>query len=105
MAGTARKRPRRTTSVSLARAKAETLTAKGGKIPASVRLKIRDAASLSGLKLRHALERLAQAGMLHGARSRKLSARVDPGLIKAPKRRTGIAIESDLVNAALAGIA
>jgi hypothetical protein len=62
-------------------------------------------AGLPALKLKHALERLARTGQLKGARSKKMSARVDPGLVKAAKKRTGITNESDLVNAALAVIA
>ena len=44
-------------------------------------------------------------GKLAGARSRRLSARVDPGLIEAARQKTGIGNDSDLINAALAVIA
>jgi len=42
---------------------------------------------------------------LAGVRSHKLSTRVDPGLIDAARRRTGLSRDSDLINAALAVIA
>jgi hypothetical protein len=42
---------------------------------------------------------------LAGARSQKLSTRVDPGLIEVARRRTGLRSDSDLINAALAMLA
>jgi hypothetical protein len=48
---------------------------------------------------------LERSGALVGARSLKLSTRVDPGLIEAARRRTGLRSDSDLINAALAVIA
>jgi len=56
-------------------------------------------------RLRFAFKVLADGGKLAGVRSRRLSARVDPGLIRAARSRTGIGNDSDLVNAALAVIA
>ena len=52
-----------------------------------------------------ALKKLERSGSLKGARSARLSVRVDPGLIEEARRRTGIATDSELVNAALAVIA
>jgi hypothetical protein len=56
-------------------------------------------------KVRFAYQVLMEGRKLAGARSRRLSARVDPGLIKAARQKTGIANNSDLINAALAVIA
>jgi len=60
---------------------------------------------LAAARLKFALAELERVGALTGARSRKVSARVDPGLIEAARRRTGLCTESDLINAALAVIA
>jgi hypothetical protein len=60
---------------------------------------------LVSARLRFALAVLMAGGKLAGARTRRLSARVDPGLIEAARSRTGIGNDSDLVNAALAVIA
>jgi hypothetical protein len=60
---------------------------------------------LTATRLNHAVLELQQAGALTGARSQKLSTRVDPGLIEAARRRTGLSSDSDLINAALAVIA
>jgi hypothetical protein len=60
---------------------------------------------LTNARLQFAFRELERAGALAGARSRKLSTRVDPGLIEAARRRTGLRNDSDLVNAALAMIA
>ena len=60
---------------------------------------------LTAARLRFALADLERAGVLAGARSLKLSARVDPGLVEAARRRTGLGSDSDLINAALAVIA
>ena len=56
-------------------------------------------------RLRFALQVLADGGKLAGVRTRRLSARVDPGLIEAARSKTGIGNDSDLINAALAVIA
>jgi hypothetical protein len=56
-------------------------------------------------RLRFAFQVLADGGKLAGARTRRLSARVDPGLIEAARSKTGIGNDSDLINAALAVIA
>jgi hypothetical protein len=56
-------------------------------------------------RLNFALSTLADDGKLKGVRSERLSARVDPGLIKAARAKTGFRNDSDLVNAALAVIA
>lgn len=56
-------------------------------------------------KVRFAYKVLTESRKLAGARSRRLSARVDPGLIEAAREKTGIGNNSDLINAALAVIA
>jgi hypothetical protein len=60
---------------------------------------------LTNTRLKFAVVELERSGALAGARSQKLSTRVDPGLIAAARRRTGLRSDSDLVNAALAVIA
>ena len=59
----------------------------------------------SAARLQFALADLQRAGALAGVRSQRLSARVDPGLVAAARKRTGLSGDSDLVNAALAVIA
>jgi hypothetical protein len=56
-------------------------------------------------RLAFALRVLAQGGQLVGARTKRMSARVDPGLLKAAKNKTGLKNDSDLISAALAVIA
>jgi hypothetical protein len=56
-------------------------------------------------KVRFAYKVLTEGRKLAGVRSSRLSARVDPGLIDAARRKTGIGNDSDLINAALAVIA
>jgi hypothetical protein len=56
-------------------------------------------------RLAFALKALHESGRLAGVRTKRLSARVDPGLIKAARAKTGLENDSDLVNAALAVIA
>jgi hypothetical protein len=61
--------------------------------------------TLTNARLRFAFAELERSGTMAGARSLKLSMRVDPGLIEAARRRTGLHSDSDLINAALAVIA
>jgi len=61
--------------------------------------------ALTNTRLRFAFVELERSGALAGARSQKLSTRVDPGLIEAARRQTGLRSDSDLINAALAVIA
>ena len=61
--------------------------------------------TLTSARLRFAFAELERSGTMAGARSLKLSMRVDPGLIEAARRRTGLHSDSDLINAALAVIA
>jgi hypothetical protein len=56
-------------------------------------------------KLAFALRTLAENEKLTGTRTRRVSARVDPGLIEAARIKTGINNDSELINAALAVIA
>ena len=46
--------------------------------------------TLTKARLRFAFVELERSGTLAGARSLKLSTRVDPGLIEAARRRTGL---------------
>ena len=45
---------------------------------------------------------LAQRGVSTGLRSKKVSTRVDPGVMDAAKKRFGLSNESDVINASLA---
>ncbi len=56
-------------------------------------------------KLAFALKTLAEKGELTGVRTRRMSVRVDPGLVKAARMKTGLKNDSELINAALAMIA
>jgi hypothetical protein len=56
-------------------------------------------------RLAFAFKTLNENGLLAGAWTKRLSARVDPGLIRAARIKTGLENDSDLVNAALAVIA
>ena len=48
---------------------------------------------------------LERRGILAGKRSHKLSARVDPGLLRAARERLGESSDTEVVNAALAVLA
>ncbi len=56
-------------------------------------------------RVKFALATLTANGALQGARTKRLSARVDPGLIEAARSKTGFSNDSELVNAALAVLA
>jgi hypothetical protein len=60
---------------------------------------------ITSARIEFALSTLVASGKLKGARSGRLSARVDPGLIKAARAKTGLQNDSELVNAALAVLA
>jgi hypothetical protein len=49
-----------------------------------------------------ALRRLSARGLVTGARSRKVSVRIDPGVMEAAARELGLTNPSDVVNASLA---
>jgi hypothetical protein len=53
-------------------------------------------------RLIYALRTLEEAGVITGASSRKLSVRIDPGVMDAAARQLGLANPSDVVNASLA---
>ena len=53
-------------------------------------------------KLKSARRSLESRGVLSGSQSKRLSARVDPGLVEEAKRRSGLQSDSELVSAALA---
>jgi hypothetical protein len=60
---------------------------------------------ITSARIEFALSTLAASGKLKGSRTERLSARVDPGLIKAARAKTGLGNDSELVNAALAVLA
>ena len=60
---------------------------------------------VTSARIEFALSTLAASGKLKGSRTERLSARVDPGLIKAARAKTGLGNDSELVNAALAVLA
>jgi hypothetical protein len=60
---------------------------------------------ITSARVEFALSTLAASGKLKGSRTERLSARVDPGLIKAARSKTGLKNDSELVNAALAVLA
>jgi hypothetical protein len=49
-----------------------------------------------------ALNTLSQRQVVFGGRAKKVSARVDPGIMQAAKERFGLLNESDVINASLA---
>jgi hypothetical protein len=71
--------------------------------PPSARTKSID--PITSARVEFALSTLAASGNLKGSRTERLSARVDPGLIKAARTKTGFNNDSELVNAALAVLA
>jgi hypothetical protein len=48
---------------------------------------------------------LIRCGDVTGSRSRKISTRVDPGVLEAAKKRFGVDSDADVINAALAIVA
>jgi hypothetical protein len=80
---------------------------KHAKIPRTKRpiLGIRSTDPIVTARLAFAFKTLRENGLLAGARTKRLSARVDLGLIKAARIKTGLENYSDLINAALAVIA
>ncbi len=62
-------------------------------------------ASATRTRIAFAVDWLDRRGALSGKRSHKLSARVDPGLLRAARERLGEGSDSELVNAALAVLA
>ena len=60
---------------------------------------------VTSARIEFALSTLAASGKLEGSRAARLSARVDPGLLKAARAKTGLDNDSELVNAALAVLA
>src|SRR5271169_621019 len=60
---------------------------------------------ITSARVEFALSTLAANGKLEGSRTKRLSARVDPGLIRAARTKTGLNNDSELVNAALAILA
>jgi hypothetical protein len=60
---------------------------------------------VTSARIDFALSTLAASGKLKGARTARLSARIDPGLMRAARAKTGLNNDSELVNAALAVLA
>src|SRR5262249_37031052 len=56
-------------------------------------------------RLAFALRALAESGKLVGTRTKRMSARIDPGLLAAARAKTGLKSDSELISAALAVIA
>jgi len=63
------------------------------------------AETTANLRIRHARETLARAGVLTGAKDTRVTVRVQDRLLEAARRRTGISGESELVTAGLALLA
>jgi len=61
--------------------------------------------ALTRSRVAFAIDALAKRGATRGARSHKLSVRVDPGLIAAARARLGERSDTELVTAALAVLA
>jgi hypothetical protein len=57
---------------------------------------------ISASRVQHALTVLGAKGVLGQGASKKISARVDPGLLAAARERMGIDNDTDLLTAALA---
>ena len=74
-----------------------------GHRPALAQTKSMD--SITSARVEFALSALAASGKLKGSRTKRLSARVDPRLIKAARTKTGLNNNSELVNVALAVLA
>jgi hypothetical protein len=62
----------------------------------------RDGDALLRERLEFARRSLERNGVLAGAQSRRLSVRLDPGLVAEAKRRSGLDSDSEVVAAALA---
>lgn len=60
---------------------------------------------IAAARLKFALTVLMQEGRLFGSRTKRMSARVDPGLVRAARAKTGLKSDSELINAALAIVA
>ena len=60
---------------------------------------------VTSARIEFALSTLAASGKLNGARTARLSARIDPGLMQAARTKSGLSNDSELVNAALAVLA
>jgi hypothetical protein len=68
-------------------------------------MKVEAADPIVAARLTHAIAALKDSGRLSGARSKRISVRLDPGLVQAAKANSGIQNDSDLINAALATLA
>ncbi len=73
--------------------------------PRSAKGKRPSADPLLAARLSFAIESLTRSGKILGARTKRLSARVDPELIAAARAKMGVKNDSDLITAALALIA
>jgi len=94
--------------------KAKTARKSSRKSAAAPRVPLREASALGRLvktagkngpqrqQLMFALRKLADEGSATGVSSRKLSVRIDPGIMDAAARQLGLTNPSDVVNASLA---
>lgn len=57
------------------------------------------------LRVRHARDTLARAGILEGAKNTRVTVRVHDRLLEAARQRSGLQTESELVTAGLALLA
>lgn len=61
--------------------------------------------AVTASRVADALQVLKHEGALRGRRSHRLSARVDPGLLEAARRKLGTGTDTEVVSAALAVLA
>ncbi|HKT17387.1 MAG TPA: tape measure protein [Stellaceae bacterium] len=75
-----------------------------GRTPAGIAAPIKHAGAEKAQlrRLVFALRTLEASGVITGASSRKLSVRIDPGVLDAAAKQLGLANPSDVVNASLA---
>jgi hypothetical protein len=71
----------------------------------AVRARVKAPDPITAARLTHAITALKASGRLQGVRSKRVSARVDPGVFEAAKAKSGLENDSDVINAALAVIA
>ncbi len=74
-------------------------SAEGRRVSRKTELKLSGAAAP---RVQHSLEALGAKGVLGQSASKRISARVDPGLLEAARARMGVDNDTDLVTAALA---
>lgn len=82
----------------------KSVAARRGRTPAGIAAIMKHAAAEKAQlrRLAFALRTLEASGVITGASSRKLSVRIDPGVMDAAAKQLGLANPSDVVNASLA---